>query len=121
VEEEEIAEQEGLLAQAPGSGMVWEEIAEFVAKDTGAGGFEKDDGQAGVDFGGETIHGAFEIGTGFREKSEIVERAAAAEVASGDLSMKSGVREDIMGSGEGLRAEVVVPGVGPEENCGPVL
>lgn len=51
VAEEKIAEQEALLAQAPGPGMVGEEIAEFIAKNAGTGGFKEDDGQVGVDFG----------------------------------------------------------------------
>jgi len=125
VAEEEIAEQEGLLAQAQCPGVVREEIAEFIAEDAGAGGFEKDDGQAGVDFGGEAVcdafEDAFEVGAGFGEKSEIVKRAAAADVALRDLNVEAGAGEDIVRGGEGLRVEIVVPGVWPEEDGRPDL
>ena len=53
VAKEKIAEKEGLLAQVLGSGIGREKIAEFVAEDAGAGGFEEDDGKASVDLGGE--------------------------------------------------------------------
>lgn len=120
VAKEKIAEEEGLLAQVLGSGMVREKIAEFVAKNAGAGGFEEDDGKASVDPGGETIHDAFEIGAGFGEKSEIVQGAAAADMSSRDLNLEAGVREDFVAGREGLGMEIVVPGVRPEEDGGPV-
>ena len=45
--DEELTEEEGLVAKFGGTGLVGEQIGEFVAKDGGAGWFENDDGCAG--------------------------------------------------------------------------
>jgi len=37
------------------TGVAGEEIQEFVAEDGNAAGFESDDGDSGVDFGGEFV------------------------------------------------------------------
>ncbi len=42
--DEELAEEEGLVAEFGGAGVVGEEVGEFVAEDGGAAGFEDDDG-----------------------------------------------------------------------------
>jgi hypothetical protein len=46
--DEELAEEEGLVAELLCAGIVGEEVGEFVAEDGGAGGFEHDDGGAGL-------------------------------------------------------------------------
>ena len=49
--DEELAEEEGLVAELGGAGVVGEEVGELVAEDGGAAGFEDDDGCAGVSWG----------------------------------------------------------------------
>jgi hypothetical protein len=54
------------------------------------------------------------IGAGGAEQAEVVERAAAADVALGSFNLEAGLGKNRFGGGEGLRVVVVVPGVGPE-------
>jgi|SRR5271157_2265085 len=114
--EEEITEQEALLAQALGPGTRGEEIAKFVAEDAGAGGFEEDNGAAGVDFGREAVHDVFEVGAGFGEESKVIEWAAAADVFPGEPNAESSATEDAASSGKSLGVVVVVPGIRPQDD-----
>jgi len=116
VADEEFAEEEGLVAQALGAWVRWEEVHQLVAEDTGAAGLEEDEGQAGVDLRGELVEDALEIGASLLQESKIVEWAATADVPARDFGGKSGLRENLGGGVEGLRVVVVVPGVGPQQD-----
>jgi hypothetical protein len=113
---EEIAEEEGLAAEAGGASVVREEVAKFVTEDTGTGGFEEDEGPAGVDLGSQGFENALEVASGFGQEAEVVEGASAAEVMAGDLDPEACGFEDLPGGNQGLRMVVVVPGVGPKED-----
>jgi hypothetical protein len=52
------------------------------------------------------------------EHAEVVEGASAAEVGLGDQDAESGGFEDLDGGTGGVGEEVVVEGVGPEEDFG---
>jgi len=116
VAEEEITEQEALLAQALGTGTRGEEIAKFVAEDAGAGGLEKNEGPPGVDFRSEPLHDALEVGAGFSQESKIIEWTAAADVFSGEPNAKFSASKDAVSGGKGLRVVVVVPGIWPQDD-----
>ncbi len=81
--DEELAEEEGLVAEFDGAWVVREEVGELVAEDGGAGGFEDDDGGAGVELRGEGVEGFEEVVFGGVEHAEVVEGAAAAEMLLG--------------------------------------
>ncbi len=53
--DEEFAEEVGLVAEFAGAGVVGKEVGELVAEDGGAGGFEDDDGGAGLELRGESV------------------------------------------------------------------
>jgi hypothetical protein len=114
--DEELAEQEGLVSELCGAGIVGQEVAEFIAKDAGAAGFEDDDGGSGGELRGESVEDFEEILLGGREEAEVVERAAAAEVLRGELNVEAGLFEDAVGGLHCCGVEVVVEGVGPEED-----
>jgi hypothetical protein len=116
--DEELAEEEGLVAEFGGKWIVGQEVSELVAEDGGAGGFEDDDGGAGVELWGEGVEGFEEVVPGGVEHAEIVEGAAAAEMLCGDGDAEAGGGEDLMGGSQGRGMEVVVEGVGPEEDRG---
>jgi hypothetical protein len=115
---EEFAEQESLLAQGLGAVVVGEEVEEFVAEDGDAAGLESDDGDAGFDFGFELIEDFEQEALGAVEHAEVVERAAAAEVGLRNRDSVSGGFEDFDGGAGGGGVEIVVEGVGPEEDRG---
>ena len=115
---EEFAEQERLFAQGLGALVVREEVEEFVAEDGDAAGLEPDDGDSGFDLGLELVEDVEEQGFGAVEHAEVVERASAAEVGLRDEDAVSGGLEDFDGGAGGGGEEVVVEGVGPEEDRG---
>jgi hypothetical protein len=81
--DQEFAEEEGLVAELGGAGVVGEEVGELVPEDGGAAGFEDDDGGAVDELRGEGVEDFEEIFFGGVEHAEVVEGAAAAEVAVG--------------------------------------
>ena len=105
-----------MLAQALGPGTRGEEIAKFVAEDAGAGGFEKNEGPASIDFWSEPFHDAFEVGAGFSQESKIIERTAAADMLPRDPNAIVSAGEDAVGGGESLGVVVVVPGIRPQDD-----
>ena len=113
---EEIGEKPDLPAQALRAGVVGKEFQQFVFEDAGAAWLEEDERQASLDLRSHAAENFGEIGAGGREKAEVVERAAAADVALRGFNLKAGLGEDGFCRGERLRVVVVVPGVGPEEN-----
>ncbi len=113
---EEFAEQERLLAQGLGALVVGKEVEEFVAEDGDAAGFEADDGDSGFDLGREFVEDIEQQGFGAVEHAEVVERASAAEVGLREEDVVSGGFEDFDGGAGGCRVEIVVEGVGPEED-----
>ena len=115
---EEFAEQERLPRQGLGALVVGEEIEEFVAEDGDAAGFEADDGDSGFDLGREFVEDVEQQSFGAVEHAEVVERASAAEVGLGDDDRIAGGFEDFDGGLGGGGVEVVVEGVGPEEDGG---
>ncbi len=120
VADEEFAEEEGLAAEFGGAGVVGEEVGELVAEDGGAAWFEHHDGSARVELRGEGVEDFEEILFGGVEEAEVVEGAAAAEVMLREGDAEAGVGEDLVGGSHGGGVEVVVEGVGPEEDVGAV-
>src|SRR5438270_3449914 len=79
--DEELAEEEGLVAELGGAMVVGEEVGEFVAEDGGAAWFEHDNGSAGFELRGESVEDFEEIFFCGVEHAEVVEGTAAAEMA----------------------------------------
>jgi hypothetical protein len=115
---EEFAEQERLTAQGLSAVVVWKEIDEFVAEDGDAAGFETYDGDSGFDLGLERVEDFEEQTLGAVEHAEVVEGASAAEVGARDENAEASGFEDFDGGAGGGGEEIVVEGVGPEENGG---
>ena len=113
---EEVGEEDDLLAEALGGVFVREEVGELVLEHGGAAGLEADDRCAFADVVGEGGEDFAEVGLGLVEHAEVVERTAAAEVLAGDVDAKAGVFEDGEGGLGGVGGEVVVEGVGPEDD-----
>ena len=116
--DEEFAEQEGLVAELCGAGIVGEQIGQLVAEDGGAAWLEDDDGGSGGELRGEGVEDFEEIVFGGVQHAEVVERAAAAEMLVGQADAEACVGEDLVGGAHGGGMEVVVEGVGPEEDFG---
>jgi hypothetical protein len=116
--DEELAEQEGLVAEFGGAGIVGEEVGEFVAEDGGAGGFENDDGCAGLKLWSEGVESFEEIVLCGIEHAEVVEGTTAAEMLRWERDAEACGGEDLMGSAHGGGVEVVIERVGPEEDLG---
>ena len=118
--DEEFAEEQGVGFEFVGAGVVGEEVGELVAEDGGAAWLEDDDGHAGGEEGLEDGEGVEEVSAGGREQAEVVERAAAADVAIEDADAEAGGGKELVRGQGGGGAEVVVEGVGPEEDvaCG---
>jgi hypothetical protein len=113
---EKFTEQESLAGKFLGAGVVRKEVEKFVAEDGDATGFESDDGDAGFDFGFERVENFEEQRLSAVEEAEVVEGTSAAEMGAGDEDAVSGGFEDFDGRASGGRMEIVVEGVGPEEN-----
>ena len=121
---EELAEQEGLIAKAlrAGAGLRigGEEVDQLVAEDGGAAGLEEDEGEAGVDLRREVVEDLFEVGASLFEEAKIVEGPAATDVVARDFGREARGLEDLNRGGEGLRTVVVIPRIRPQEHlrCG---
>ena len=87
VARQEFAQDERLPAKPLRARIVREEIAELVSKHRRAAWLEHDHRAARVDLLAETIHDAPQVGFGPRQHAEVVERAAAAEVSWGTLTL----------------------------------
>ena len=70
------------------------------------------------ELGGEGVEDFEEIVFCGVEHAEVVEGAAAAEVLVGEGDAEAGGGEDLVGGAHGGGVEVVVEGVGPEEDSG---
>src|SRR5438309_4695560 len=113
---EKFTEEDGLPRETLGALVPGEEIAEFVAEDSDAAGFEADDGNAGFDLGCERVEDAEEQVFSAIEHAEIVKGASAAEIAGGQFHAEAGVLEDVDGGLRRIGEEVVVERVWPEHN-----
>jgi hypothetical protein len=113
---QEFAQQERLFAQRLSTGVVGEEVREFVTEDGYAGRFQSDYGDAGFNFGLELVEDFEQKAFRAVQHSEVIEGTSAAEVRLGDQDAKAGGFQDLDGSAGGLGEEVVVEGVGPKEN-----
>ena len=115
---EKFTEQESLAAQGLCAFVVREKVDEFVAEDGDAGWLESDDGDSGFDLGLELIEDLEQQSLGAIEHAEVVEGASATEVGLRDEDAESSSLKDLDGGLGGAGEEVVVEGVGPEENLG---
>ena len=93
----EFAEQERLPCQLLCAFIVRKQVEEFVAKDGDAAGLESDDGDAGIDFGGEFVENLQKKFFCAIEHAEVVEWASAAEVGLRDDDVVAGGFEDFDG------------------------
>jgi hypothetical protein len=116
--DEELAEEEGLVAELGGAGIVGEQVGKLVAEDGGAAWFKDNDGGAGGELGGECVEDFAKIFFCGVEHAEVVEWAAAAEVVVGEDDTEAGSGEDLVSGAQGGGMEVVVEGVGPKEDGG---
>ena len=105
-------------AEFCGAGVVGEEVGEFVAEDGGAAWLEDDDGCACVDLRLQGVEDFVEVLLCGVEHAEVVEGTAAAEVFGGEGDAEACAGEDLIGGAHGGGVEVVVEGVGPEEDVG---
>jgi hypothetical protein len=95
---------------------VWEEINKLVSEDGHAARFESHHRDAGFNLGLESIENFEQQRFRAVEHPEIVERASTAEVGLRDAYLESCGLEDLNSSFRRAREEVVVEGVGPEED-----
>src|ERR1700691_645963 len=92
-----------------------EKIYEFVAKNRDATGFESDDGNSGFDFRREFVEDLQEKCLGTIEHAMVVERAATAEVGSGDDDAEACGFEDFNGGVCSCGMKIIVERVGPKQ------
>ena len=109
-----VGEEKDLLAEALGTGIVGEQFRQLIFEDAGATRLKKDERNPGLNLRRHAVENAREIGPSSIEKTEVVERAAAADVSAGNHNLKSCLTEYCLGGRERLRMVVVVPGIGPE-------
>ena len=100
--------------------VIWKKVQQFVAEDGDAAGLESDDGDSRFDFGRERVENFKKQCLRAIEHAEVVERTAAAEIGAWENHVISGGFENIDGGFGGRGQEIVVEGVGPEENCASV-
>src|ERR1700756_2910756 len=98
---EKFAEEDGLPRETLGALVPGEEIAEFVAEDSDAAGFEADDGNAGFDLRGERVEDAEEQVFARSGHPEIEKRGSATEIAGGQFHAEADVLEDLDSSFRG--------------------
>lgn len=115
---EEFAEQECLARKSLSTLVVREEIEEFVTENGDATGLEADDRDTGRDFGRERMEDLKKEGFGAIEHTVIVEWASAAEVCFGDDYAEASGFEEFYGGPRGVRLEIVVECVGPQQDLG---
>jgi len=116
---EPVSEQPDLPAQEPGARVVGEELRQFIFEDAGTAWLEEDEGQTSLNLRGHAVEDAREIGAGRAEKTEVVKRTPAADVALQSFDLKSGLSEDGFGGGKRLWVVVVVPCVRPQHQDWP--
>src|ERR1035441_7042432 len=92
VAREHFTQHDGLFAEPDCALIFGEEVDEFVTEDAGAAWFEHDDGNAGCDLRLKLVEDAEQVATRFIEESEVVERAAAADVSLGNLTRSEETR-----------------------------
>ena len=106
-----------MTRQGLGAWILREKVEKFVAEDGYATGFEPDDGDSGFDFRGEFVEDFLQKGFRALEHSVVVERAAAAEMGFGNGDLEAKGFQDFYGGFGRVGVEVVIEGVGPEEDC----
>src|SRR5690606_309308 len=99
--------------------VVREERAELVPEDGGAPRLQADDGHARLNLGAERVQDPAEVELRPVQHSPVVERPSAAEPGRRDAHPVAGVLEHLEGGGERAGLEVVVEGVGPEDDGRP--
>src|ERR1051325_6243425 len=113
---EELAQQEGLLAQPARVDIGREKVFQFIAKNGGATRLQHDHGRAGFDLGPEGFEDLPQSLFRFIEQAVIVERPAAAQMRLGHLNAETGVFEHFDGRLGDIRMKVVVERVRPEQD-----
>ena len=94
---QEFAEQEDLLRERAGAFVFGEQVNEFVAENSGAARFEDDDRRAGFNFDVQLVHDPEEQALGAVEHTDVVKRAAAAEMGARDEDVEAGGFENFGG------------------------
>src|SRR5258706_962181 len=92
------------------------EVKEFVAKHRDATRFEDDDGDPGIDFGGEFVEDLKQERSRAVEHAVIVERASATEIGFWHDDAEAGGFEDFDGGFRGAGVEIVIESVWPEKD-----
>jgi hypothetical protein len=82
------------LAQTFRAGIVGKKFQQLFFENASATWFKEDEGQAGFNLRRQAAEHARKIGACSAEKTEIVERAAAANVAARNFDMKAGFGKD---------------------------
>src|SRR5258706_2754629 len=92
------------------------EVKEFVAKHRDATRFEADDGDTGIDFGGEFVEDLKQDRSRAVEHAVVVERASATEIGFWHDDAEAGGFEDFDGGFRGAGLEIVIESVWPEKD-----
>jgi len=113
---EPVGKEPNLAAEFFGAKVVGEQLNQFIFEDAGTAWLKKDERKARVDLRGHAIEDFDEVTARGGEESEVIEGAAAADVALGDLDAEASLGEHLFSGDEGMGVVVVVPGVWPEED-----
>src|ERR1700722_3345798 len=87
--EDPIGEEKDLSAEALGIGVVGEQFRQLIFEDAGAARLKKDKRNPRLNLRCHAVENAREIGPSRIEKTEVVKGAAAADVSSRNLDLKS--------------------------------
>ena len=113
---EKFAEKKSLARKGLSALVVGKEVDEFVPKDGDATGFEANKGDAGFDLGRKFVEDLQQERLGAVEHAVVVEGASAAEAGAGNDDAEACGFEDFNRGFGGVGVEIIVEGVGPEEN-----
>lgn len=113
---EKIGQKPHLIAEPFGSLVVGQQFQQFVLKHAGTAGLKEDERQPGINLRRHSMKNTLEVGTRSRQKSEVIEWPAAANVRGRRFDLESCRAEHGLSGDERLRMVVVIPGIGPKEN-----
>src|SRR5215212_10578152 len=117
---EELAQDERLATESPRIFVVGEEVRQLITKYRDTARLEAHYRHTFCDVRAQHLEDLPELALGEGKHTEVVERAAAAQVLLWHLDPKTGVFEDLDGGLGDLWVEVIVEGVRPQDHGRPL-